>query len=136
MEAKRWSVWERVTERTKGRAGWKGQRQAKYVLRPAKTQLRNQEIGNASEIEPDSIPPGLQPPTCQASVLGMRKIPCFWEGEKRAVTSGKSVPLSEPHVPNADKIQERPARRAGPGSGRGEARGEREAELGLGPGPV
>lgn len=55
-------------------------------------------MGKASEIELNSVPPGLHWPVCQASVPGMRKIPCL-----RELTSGKSVSLSEPHVPNAHK---------------------------------
>lgn len=103
MEAKWWSMWEEVTKITEHTAEWrnmKSQRQAEYGLRPAQIQLRKQEMPlkwNWTQ--------SLQAFTSQL-VPGMRETLCLLEGEKTAVTSGQSVPLSEPHVPNADKTQE------------------------------
>lgn len=103
----------RASQGTNGRRNRKRQRQTSRGRLPlAWTQLRSQKIGNASENELKSIPPGLHQPTCQVSVLrmtevsgrvkkgaGFKSLP----GHFLDVALGKSMTLSEPWVQNADK---------------------------------
>lgn len=69
-----------------------------------------QETGNASEMELNSVPPGLHQPTCPRDERNLLSP----EGEKTAVdSSGQSVPLSEPMCQMQTKRKNIFSRRAG-----------------------